>query len=158
MQARRSPTSLNLLLFSRATESFVVVPFELVKIKYVAIDRLNPRNHPFSHVLFLLIFRLQDKSSTFAGPIDVLKTIIRKEGVLGLYAGMESTFWRHFWWNGGYFGSIFQVKSLLPKPTVCLGECLSTLCDPCCEAYRIKLPKCETTCCLVRLEVWSVQF
>ena len=63
-------------------------------------------------------FRLQDKSSTFAGPMDVLKTIIRKEGVLGLYAGMESTFWRHFWWNGGYFGSIFQVKALLPKPTV----------------------------------------
>jgi len=76
-----------------ATESFVVVPFELVKIK------------------------LQDKSSTFAGPMDVLKTVVRKEGVLGLYAGMESTFWRHFWWNGGYFGSIFQVKALLPKPT-----------------------------------------
>lgn len=50
--------------------------------------------------------------------MDVLKTIIRKEGVLGLYAGMESTFWRHFWWNGGYFGSIFQVKALLPKPKV----------------------------------------
>ena len=50
--------------------------------------------------------------------MDVLKTIIRKEGVLGLYAGMESTFWRHLWWNGGYFGAIFQVKALLPKPTV----------------------------------------
>jgi len=75
-----------------ASESIVVVPFELVKIK------------------------LQDKSSTFAGPMDVLKTIVRKEGLLGLYAGMESTFWRHFWWNGGYFGSIFQVKALLPKP------------------------------------------
>ena len=157
MQTRRSPTSLNFLIFSRATESFVVVPFELVKIKYVAIDRPNSPNHPFSHVLFLLIFRLQDKSSTFAGPMDVLKTIVRKEGVLGLYAGMESTFWRHVWWNGGYFGSIFQVKSLLPKPTVCPGEFPSTLCGSCCEAYRTKLPKCETTCCLVRLEVWSVQ-
>jgi solute carrier family 25 2-oxodicarboxylate transporter 21 len=31
---------------------------------------------------------------------------------------MESTFWRHFWWNGGYFGAIFWVKDLLPKPTV----------------------------------------
>jgi len=150
--------SLNLPHFFRATESFVVVPFELVKIKYVAIDRPNSRNHPFLHTLFLPVLRLQDKSSTFAGPMDVLKTIIRKEGVLGLYAGMESTFWRHFWWNGGYFGSIFQVKSLLPKPTVCPGECPSELCGPCCEAYRIKLPKCETTCCLVRLEVWLVQF
>lgn len=42
-----------------ATESFVVVPFELVKIK------------------------LQDKNSTFAGPMDVLRTIVRKDGLLG---------------------------------------------------------------------------
>jgi len=75
-----------------ATESFVVVPFELVKIK------------------------LQDKRSTYAGPMDVLRRIVKAEGLLGLYAGMESTFWRHLWWNGGYFGSIFQVKALLPKP------------------------------------------
>ncbi|KAG6910449.1 hypothetical protein DXG01_010374 [Tephrocybe rancida] len=73
-------------------ESFVVVPFELVKIK------------------------LQDKTSTFKGPMDVVKQVIKKEGVLGLYAGMESTFWRHVYWNGGYFGCIFQVKALLPKP------------------------------------------
>lgn len=77
--------------FAGATESFVVVPFELVKIK------------------------LQDKASTFAGPIDVLRHIIRNDGLLGLYAGMEATFWRHLWWNGGYFGCIFQVRSLLPK-------------------------------------------
>lgn len=50
-----------------------------------------------------------------------------------MYAGMEATFWRHFWWSeffflefsllanhahsqdGGYFGVIFQVRSLLPK-------------------------------------------
>jgi len=75
-----------------ATESFVVVPFELVKIK------------------------LQDKNSTFAGPMDVVRSIVRSEGALGLYAGMESTFWRHVWWNGGYFASIYQVKALLPKP------------------------------------------
>jgi len=74
-----------------ATESFVVVPFELVKIK------------------------LQDKASTYAGPIDVVKQIVKKEGPLGLYVGMESTFWRHLWWNGGFFGSIYQVRALLPK-------------------------------------------
>ncbi|KXN85928.1 putative mitochondrial 2-oxodicarboxylate carrier, partial [Leucoagaricus sp. SymC.cos] len=77
-----------------ATESFVVVPFELVKIK------------------------LQDKSSTYAGPMDVVKQIVRKEGLLGLYAGMESTFWRHLYWNGGYFGTIFTVKKYLPKADV----------------------------------------
>jgi solute carrier family 25 2-oxodicarboxylate transporter 21 len=75
-----------------ASESIVVVPFELVKIK------------------------LQDKTSTFKGPVDVVKHIIRKEGLLGIYVGMESTFWRHVYWNGGYFGCIYQVKTLLPKP------------------------------------------
>ncbi|KAF7323618.1 ODC2-mitochondrial 2-oxodicarboxylate carrier [Mycena kentingensis (nom. inval.)] len=75
-----------------ATESFVVVPFELVKIK------------------------LQDKSSTFDGPMHVVRHIIKSDGLLGLYAGMESTFWRHVWWNGGYFGCIFQVRAMLPKP------------------------------------------
>ncbi|KAF8153769.1 mitochondrial carrier domain-containing protein [Crassisporium funariophilum] len=74
-----------------ATESFVVVPFELVKIK------------------------LQDKMSTYKGPMDVVKQVVRKEGLLGLYAGMESTFWRHVYWNGGYFGCIHQVRALLPK-------------------------------------------
>jgi len=74
-----------------ATESFVVVPFELVKIK------------------------LQDKTSTFKGPMDVVKQIVGKEGLLGLYSGMESTFWRHVWWNGGYFGVIFQIRAILPK-------------------------------------------
>ncbi|KAG8931716.1 hypothetical protein FRC02_002322 [Tulasnella sp. 418] len=74
-----------------ATESFVVVPFELVKIK------------------------LQDKTSTFKGPIDVVKHVVRNDGLLGLYAGLEATFWRHVWWNGGYFGSIHSVKSRMPK-------------------------------------------
>ncbi|PPQ71140.1 hypothetical protein CVT26_010834 [Gymnopilus dilepis] len=84
-----------------ATESFVVVPFELVKIK------------------------LQDKKSTYAGPIDVVKRVLAKEGPLGLYAGMESTFWRHVYWNGGYFGTIYQIKALLPKPTSKQSELLN---------------------------------
>jgi len=75
-----------------ASESFVVVPFELVKVK------------------------LQDKTSTFTGPKDVVKQIVRKDGLLGLYAGMEATFWRQFWWNGGFFGTIFHVRTMLPKP------------------------------------------
>ncbi|KAI6117169.1 mitochondrial carrier [Pisolithus croceorrhizus] len=81
-----------------ATESFVVVPFELVKIK------------------------LQDKSSTFAGPIDVVRQVVKKEGILGLYAGMEATFWRHFWWNGGYFGCIHQVRAMIPKAETPQGQ------------------------------------
>jgi len=75
-----------------ATESFVVVPFELVKI------------------------RLQDRAqaSKYSGMVDCLTKIIRHEGPLALYNGLESTLWRHILWNSGYFGCIFQVRALLP--------------------------------------------
>lgn len=78
-----------------ATEAFVVVPFELVKI------------------------RLQDRASAgkYNGIVDVVMKTVKTEGVLAMYNGLESTLWRHILWNAGYFGCIFQVKSLLPKPT-----------------------------------------
>jgi solute carrier family 25 (mitochondrial 2-oxodicarboxylate transporter), member 21 len=76
-----------------ATEAFVVVPFELVKI------------------------RLQDKASAgkYTGMVDAVTKIIKNEGPLALYNGLESTLWRHILWNAGYFGCIFQVRALLPK-------------------------------------------
>ena len=75
-----------------ATESFVVVPFELVKI------------------------RLQDKASAgrYSGPIDCVSKIIKNEGPLAIYQGLESTLWRHILWNAGYFGVIHQVRNMLP--------------------------------------------
>lgn len=77
-----------------ATEAFVVVPFELVKI------------------------RLQDKASAgkYSGGLDVVKKIVQSEGPLALYNGLESTMWRHVLWNAGYFGCIFQVRQMLPEP------------------------------------------
>lgn len=75
-----------------ATESFVVVPFELVKIQ------------------------LQDRTSKFNSAGEVVKHIVKSNGVLGLYKGLESTLWRHVAWNAGYFGLIHQVRSLMPKP------------------------------------------
>ena len=76
-----------------ATEAFVVVPFELVKI------------------------RLQDRASAgkYSGMIDCVAKIIKAEGPLALYNGLESTLWRHVLWNAGYFGCIFQVRELIPK-------------------------------------------
>jgi solute carrier family 25 2-oxodicarboxylate transporter 21 len=71
-----------------ATESFVVVPFELVKIKFVDQSPTCLNSNQYKR-------RLQDKKSTFAGPMDVLRHIVRNDGLLGLYAGMESTFWRY---------------------------------------------------------------
>lgn len=78
-----------------ATEAFVVVPFELIKI------------------------RLQDRASAgkYNGMIDCVVKTVKAEGPLALYNGLESTLWRHTLWNAGYFGCIFQVKTLLPKAT-----------------------------------------
>ena len=76
-----------------ATEAFVVVPFELVKI------------------------RLQDRASAgkYNGMVDCVLKIVKEEGPLAMYNGLESTLWRHILWNAGYFGVIFQIKSLLPE-------------------------------------------
>ncbi len=75
-----------------ATEAFVVVPFELVKI------------------------RMQDRASAgkYTGLIDCVVKTVKAEGPLALYNGLESTLWRHILWNAGYFGVIFQVKALMP--------------------------------------------
>ncbi|KAH8732623.1 mitochondrial 2-oxodicarboxylate carrier protein-like protein [Phaeosphaeriaceae sp. PMI808] len=77
-----------------AIESFVVVPFELLKI------------------------RLQDRSSAsrYTGLFDCLVKVVRYEGPLALYNGFEATLWRHIVWNAGYFGCIFQVRAQLPNP------------------------------------------
>jgi len=78
-----------------ATEAFIVVPFELVKI------------------------RLQDKASAgkYNGMVDVVVKTVRNEGLLAMYNGLESTLWRHILWNAGYFGCIFQVRELMPEAT-----------------------------------------
>lgn len=88
-----------------ATESFVVVPFELVKI------------------------RLQDKASAskYSGMLDVVAKTIKSEGVLAMYTGLESTLWRHILWNAGYFGCIFQVRQLLPKATDKTGQMVNDI-------------------------------
>lgn len=78
-----------------ATESFVVVPFELVKI------------------------RMQDRASAgkYNGTFDCLLKVVKNEGILALYNGLESTAWRHILWNAGYFGVIFQIKAQMPVAT-----------------------------------------
>ncbi|EWC48385.1 putative mitochondrial 2-oxodicarboxylate carrier [Drechslerella stenobrocha 248] len=75
------------------SESFVVVPFELIKI------------------------RLQDRASAgkYNGMVDCFVKLVKAEGPLALYNGLESTVWRHLVWNAGYFGVIFQARTLLPK-------------------------------------------
>ncbi|KAI1078866.1 mitochondrial 2-oxodicarboxylate carrier 1 [Whalleya microplaca] len=88
-----------------ATESFVVVPFELVKI------------------------RLQDKASAgkYTGMLDVVAKTVKNEGLLAMYNGLESTLWRHILWNAGYFGCIFQVRALLPPAESRQGQITNDL-------------------------------
>ncbi|PHH80603.1 hypothetical protein CDD82_1645 [Ophiocordyceps australis] len=88
-----------------ATESFVVVPFELVKI------------------------RLQDKASSgkYNGMVDCVVKTVRNEGPLALYQGLESTMWRHILWNAGYFGCIFQVRQMIPPADSKRGQMVNDL-------------------------------
>ncbi|KAF7559077.1 hypothetical protein G7046_g5072 [Stylonectria norvegica] len=88
-----------------ATESFVVVPFELIKI------------------------RLQDKASAgkYKGMVDCVIKTVKAEGPLTLYQGLESTLWRHILWNAGYFGCIFQVRTLIPKAETKQGQMVNDL-------------------------------
>lgn len=74
------------------TEAFVVVSFELVKI------------------------RMQDKANAgkYLNTFDCIKKILKQEGPFAFFKGLESTIWRHAAWNGGYFGVIHGVKSMLP--------------------------------------------
>ncbi|KAI8880369.1 mitochondrial carrier [Backusella circina FSU 941] len=75
------------------TEAFLIVPFELVKV------------------------RMQDKANLgkYNGTADTFKKIIAAEGSKALFNGLEATMWRHAVWNGAYFGLIFKVKELMPK-------------------------------------------
>lgn len=50
--------------------------------------------------------------------MDALTKIVRAEGALALYNGLEATLWRHASWNGGYFGCIQGVKSIIPEAEV----------------------------------------
>jgi solute carrier family 25 2-oxodicarboxylate transporter 21 len=84
------------------TEALIIIPFELVKI------------------------RLQDKANAgrYNGTFDAVKQIVRSEGILALYTGIESTIYRHAYWNGGYFGVIFGVRDILPKAETPNGKLL----------------------------------
>lgn len=88
-----------------ATESFVVVPFELVKI------------------------RLQDRASgsKYKGPLDCAIQIVKSEGILAMYNGLEATLWRHITWNAGYFGVIFKARALMPKAETPTQQTLNDL-------------------------------
>jgi solute carrier family 25 2-oxodicarboxylate transporter 21 len=74
------------------TEAFVVVPFELVKIRMQARDNVGK----------------------YLNTADAVLKIARNEGPLTFYKGLESTLWRNGVWNGTYFGVIHWLKHTFP--------------------------------------------
>ncbi|RKP06692.1 mitochondrial carrier domain-containing protein [Thamnocephalis sphaerospora] len=87
------PLSILTGMSAGATEAFLVVSFELVKI------------------------RLQDKNNAgkYSGTMDAVKKIYAEEGASAFVKGLESCLWRHAIWSGGYFGVIHGVRSALPE-------------------------------------------
>jgi len=61
--------------------------------------------------------RMQNVANTgkYKNTLDCVLKIVREEGPLAFFKGLESTIWRHAAWNGGYFGVIHGVKASLPK-------------------------------------------
>ncbi len=101
-QKMTQPLSILTGISAGITEAFIVVSFELVKI------------------------RMQDKSNAgkYRDTLDCVRTILREEGPLAFFKGLEATIWRHAAWNGGYFGVIFGVRAALPTAETPQGNLL----------------------------------
>ncbi|KAG0363099.1 hypothetical protein BGZ54_008328 [Gamsiella multidivaricata] len=55
------------------------------------------------------------EAGKYNGSLDALSKIVKHEGPLALFNGLEATLWRHAMWNGGYFGCIQGVKNAIPE-------------------------------------------
>eukprot|EP00611_Tribonema_gayanum_P002178 TRINITY_DN1158_c2_g1_i1.p1 TRINITY_DN1158_c2_g1~~TRINITY_DN1158_c2_g1_i1.p1 ORF type:complete len:316 (-),score=120.56 TRINITY_DN1158_c2_g1_i1:158-1057(-) len=71
------------------TECSVNTPFEVVKVQMQAKENLG----------------------RYTGVVDCVQSLVRTEGALSLYKGVESQLWRNAVWNGVYFGMIGGLKS-----------------------------------------------
>lgn len=77
------------------TECSVNTPFEVVKVQMQAKENLG----------------------RYKGVVHCATSLVRTEGPLALYKGLESQLWRNAVWNGVYFGMIGWIKtSLFPAP------------------------------------------
>lgn len=78
-----------------ATECVVNTPFEVVKVRMQAKENLG----------------------RFTSTTHCLQDLVSKEGLVGLYKGVEPQMWRNMVWNGIYFGMIGGLKEGVFKPT-----------------------------------------
>lgn len=80
-------------VLSGVTEALVVSSFELVKV------------------------RMQDRAQAtkYKSTWDCMALILREEGPLAFFRGLEATIWRHAAWNGAYFGIIHAVRDVIAR-------------------------------------------
>ena len=107
-----------------AVEAFVNCPFETVKVQMQAKENLNrfkvrqrlasparacgcARCTCFSLCSFPL--HLCPQTTT-----DCLRYIVKEEGPLMLYRGIEAHVWRNMAWNGTYFACIGTIRNFFP--------------------------------------------
>eukprot|EP01125_Pyxidicula_operculata_P008334 TRINITY_DN2807_c0_g1_i1.p1 TRINITY_DN2807_c0_g1~~TRINITY_DN2807_c0_g1_i1.p1 ORF type:complete len:219 (+),score=32.69 TRINITY_DN2807_c0_g1_i1:439-1095(+) len=76
------------------TEATIISPFELVKIRLQAKNRVGYYKNSW----------------------DCASKILRDEGLAGFTRGLSSAVQRNAIWNGSYFGTINTLKMSLPKP------------------------------------------
>eukprot|EP01084_Bolivina_argentea_P314470 544692_1 len=76
------------------TECSVNTPFEVVKVRMQAKENLG----------------------RFKNMGGCLVHLVKSEGLLGLYVGLESHLWRNAFWNGTYFGCIDYLKKEILCP------------------------------------------
>jgi len=76
-------------------EAVTVTPFQVVKVRLQAKEHL----------------------SRYRGTTHALATILREEGLLTLYTGLNVTFIRNLVWNGVYFPTMFLVKKYIMPET-----------------------------------------
>ncbi|KAJ1947771.1 hypothetical protein GGF37_000148 [Kickxella alabastrina] len=82
------------------TEAMIVATPELVKIRLQA----------------------KENAGRYTGTMDCVRKIYAQEGLRAFANGLEATIWRHALWNGGYFGSIFAIREVMPKASSKKGE------------------------------------
>eukprot|EP01113_Clastostelium_recurvatum_P026632 TRINITY_DN3196_c0_g1_i2.p1 TRINITY_DN3196_c0_g1~~TRINITY_DN3196_c0_g1_i2.p1 ORF type:complete len:291 (-),score=58.12 TRINITY_DN3196_c0_g1_i2:107-979(-) len=74
------------------SEALINCPFEVVKVRMQAKENL----------------------ALYRSTTDAAIGLLKKEGPLALYQGLESQLWRNGVWNGAYFGIIPIVKQAIP--------------------------------------------
>jgi solute carrier family 25 2-oxodicarboxylate transporter 21 len=89
------------------TECSVNTPFEVIKVQMQAKENLG----------------------RYTGIVHCVQSLVRTEGILSLYKGVESQLWRNAVWNGVYFGMIGGLKENLLKAPEGSTRRISTLYD-----------------------------